>query len=287
MRHHILVILVGVVACCHAVSASAAVPAASAADAALADSIMQVLKSREYAGTGARIAAAAEALTGAGSDPYYQTDSVATLRVNMTGFNPMTFVNTTLALALTAGGNEGGFPAFGERLQNLSCRRGESDGFASILWHAADWIGDNSYRGNIQELTDRYGDGRSKTKSLDYISRNREKFAVLKDEAVYDKVKMTEMGFRTHRIPYLPKQFAGNKAFLEDLRDGDILVLVPYADGSDIYRIGFVKIEDGTPYFIHYDTRSGRVVREHEPLKRYFNLVSKHFIGFRWLRVKE
>ena len=267
--------------------AYAALPYAHREDAEKADSLIKIASADRSASLGDRMAMIAESFVGSGKDDYYYKDTVATLRVNLQEFTPMTFINTVEALARTAGDGNPGIVQFEDNLRKVSCRRGEDAGFASLMWHASDWIGDNLYRGNITELTERYGDQRDRTKSLDYLTRNRDKYAALANAETYDKVRMTEMGFRSHKIPYLPKQFIGKKSFEEDARPGDIIIMVPNEDGQDIFQIGILTLEKGDPYLIHFDVKKGMVVKESEPLKRYFNLVSKYFGGFRWLRIKE
>ena len=234
-----------------------------------------------------RVANAAEMMIGRGADGYYSTDSVGTLRLNVDTFTPETFVNTVLALADASRMTGANWRNFESRLGNLSLRRGENGGFPSIMWYSSDWIVDNTYRGNIRELTESYEGSRSTTKSLDAITRNRDKVAPLSNPDIFDKVRMTEMGYRTHRLPYLPKSSISRKDVDADMQNGDILVLLQKGDGFDTYRMGIVKVDPDGKHFICFDPQKGEVVKESEPLKRYFNLVTKHFSGYRWLRLRE
>lgn len=229
----------------------------------------------------------AEALKGSKGDDYYYTDTVANLRLNPNTFTPLTFVNTVAALAnASAVYAQAGWSDMAKSLQDYSCRRGEDNGFASLMWHASDWIGDNNYRGNIRELTSDYSGCVERTKSLDYMTRHRDRYAVLADSTTYERVRMTEMGFRTHRIPTLKKETINKKEILEDLRDGDIVLLNPGEDGHDIREIGFVIIREDGPHMIHYSEDAGEVVETEDPLPRYFKLKTKIFNGYRILRLK-
>lgn len=265
--------------------AFAALPAKSEADVKEASSLLESL-SQISTSKADRVAAAAEGLIGKGFDSYYNNDSTATLRLNMEEFTPLNFINTTLALAETASGTNPSEQEFENTLVKLSCRKGENSGFPSIMWHSSDWIIDNLYRGNISELTENVDGARSKTKSLDFMSRNPENFAAMKDSLTADKIKMIEFGFRNHRIPILPKSHISKKDVTEDLRNGDIIVMIANQDGEDIYRIGIVKIEADGAHLIYVDPEQGKVVKSPDVLKRYFNLVTKYFSGFRWLRLK-
>ena len=234
---------------------------------------------------GQRIATAAEYLKGRGLDRNIYTDSTATLRINIDEFYPMSFVNSVLALSRISGRKGAGWRAYNDALTDLSCRQGTDNGFPAIMWHVSDWAGDNIYRGNIKELTDNYPGARDMTVSLDYLSRHRDEFAVLENQEIYDSVRMLEMGFRSHKVPYLPRQAASSGEVEKDLRDGDIIALVNDKDGTDYYTIGILVIREDGPHLIHFDSNAGKVTEEAEPLKRYLNKVAKYIKGFRWLRL--
>lgn len=234
---------------------------------------------------GQRIAAAARALIGRGADNSLTTDSAATLSVNVDTFDPMSFVNSCIALAEASETPGGAWRVYADRLRNVACRKGENQGFASLFHHTSDWIGDNIYRGNLVELTDRYEGARSKNWSLDYMTVNRDRFPAMADPELYDRIRMHEMGFRTHKVPYLPKQYVSKKEVIDDLRDGDIIILISDKDRSDYFTFGIVVFEPDGPHLVHFSEEEGRVVLEPEPLKRYFNLMTKHFSGFRLVRV--
>lgn len=237
---------------------------------------------------GDKLVMAAKALEGAGKDDYYSKDSVASLRIYVDSVSPLMFVNNVVALAKTSevpGLTDAA--TFYKEFENISTRRGENKGFPSIMYHSSDWIGDNIARGNITELTENYSGMIARTKSLDEMTRKRKDYAALADSATFETVRMIEMGFRTHRIPTLKKEIIKKKELLADLRNGDILILVPNGDGIDYYDIGFIEIEDDGPHLIHLSPSSKTVVTEKETLPRYFDLMTKYFQGFRLLRLKE
>lgn len=237
---------------------------------------------------GDRMVLAAESLVGSGEDDYYMTDSVAELRINLDTFTPLMFVNSVIALT-KASEKPGAVDAstFAREFENIACRRGENHGFPSIMYHSSDWIGDNVSRGNIAELTENYAGAVAHTKSLDEMTRYRKNYAALADSATFETVRMTEMGFRTHRVPSLKKETIKKKELTDDLQNGDIIILVPNRDGIDIYDMGIVKIEDGLPHFIHLSPQTHQVIKEKEDLARYMSLVTKYFQGYRILRLKD
>lgn len=235
---------------------------------------------------GDKLVLAAKSLEGSGVDDYYSRDSLATLRINLESFTPLMFINNVIALVKTA--ESPGNPdinVFSSQFEDISCRRGENKGFPSIMYHASDWIGDNVARGNVTELTENYAGVVARTKSLDEMTRKREDFAALADSATFETVRMTEMGFRTHRIPSLKKETIKKKEIIEDLENGDIILLVPNRDGIDIYDMGIVsKTEDGV-HLIHLSPNDRKIVEEKEDIARYLGLMTKYFQGYRILRV--
>ena len=240
-------------------------------------------KSREE-----KIIEAANELRGAGFDDYYTSDSIGNLRINVDSFTPLMFINNVAALVKAS--ERPGDPdwrSFASEFENISCRRGEFNGFPSIMYHSSDWIGDNISRGNIKELTENYAGVVVRTKSLDEMTRKRENFAALTDSAVFENARMVEMGFRTHRIPTLKKETVKKKEINEDLRNGDIIILVPNRDGIDLYDIGFIEITNSNPYLIHLSPQTGTIVREKEELSRYMSLMTKYFQGYRIIRLNE
>lgn len=270
------------------VSLGAELPLHCPEDTVKISSVLQMLNEAGDMPIGDKAMIAARQLLGAGQDDYYATDSVASLRINVGSFTPLMFVNNVIALAKASE-----YPGlkdwhtFADEFESIACRRGENKGFPSIMYHSSDWIGDNMARGNITELTEDYSGMIARTKSLDEMTRKRSDFAALADSATFEAVRMTEMGFRTHRIPTLKKETIKKKDLQSDLRNGDIILLVPNRDGIDLYDIGFVELIEGVPHYIHLSPLTKTIVEESEPLERYMQLMTKYFQGYRILRIRD
>lgn len=247
--------------------------------------ILSSLKDKQSAGD--RMVLVAKAFIDSPQDDYYTTDSIGELRINIDSFTPMMFLNSAVALtqASFVPGNID-WRTFATAFENTACRRGEDKGFPSIMFHFSDWISDHLSRGNVVELTEYYSPVIARTKSLDEMTRNRSRYAALSDSATFETVRMTEMGFRSHRVPTLKKETIKRKDLADDLQNGDIIVLVPNHDGTDYYDIGIISIEEGMPYLIHLSPQAHKVVMEKDGLARYMNLVTKHFQGYRIVRLK-
>lgn len=236
---------------------------------------------------GSRIVDAASELIGSPWAPAADNDSIGTLMINLHGFDRMGFINNVLALAKTSLHHLPVERQYEIVLENYSRRKGEDDGFASQLFYCSDWIVENIYRGNIKEMTEYLSGGGFKPKTLDYLTRHADEFPAMKNKDVNDKIRMIEMGYRSHRIPHLKKQSVGNKEVRELMKDGDIVILLSNEPDYDLYDIGFVKMKDEEPYLIHISRENGLVVEDPYPLSRLFKLENQHFYGYRWLRPTE
>lgn len=228
----------------------------------------------------------AEKLIDTPFEPVSQKDTLCLPVIRLDAFDEMTFINTVAALAKTA--TEAGMlrdDDLAENFESMSFRKGKADGFTSKLLYGADWATDNKSRGNISELTEDFST-LFKTKSLEYITRNRELYPVLADSAAFERQKMMEFGFRTHKIPHLKRESTDWKEISQEMKDGDILMLLTPEDNRDIFEIGIVARDDDGFHFIHASPRDGKVVKEAEPLGRYIKRHSKETYGYRWFRIK-
>lgn len=225
-------------------------------------------------------------LVGAPYVPVTLEDSVGDAPIRLDGFDEMSFLNTVAALAKLATSPGHARPKdLGMIIDNLTFRKGEKSGFHMRMNYAADWILDNKSRGNVKELTEDYSE-HFKTKSLDYLTRNREKYAALKDSTTYEKLRMIELGYRTFKIPHMRRESTEWKEVKSMLRDGDIIVLLTNEQDKDIFNIGFIKKREDGYHFIHASEKNGKVMEESEPLGKYIKRNSKYIYGWRWIRLK-
>ncbi len=245
-------------------------------------------KTAEHGGTlGERCVFVAKELSGTPWAPPADNDTQGTIVINLHGFDRIGFINTVLAMAQASMQKLPRVKEYERFYEQYSRRKGQDDGFASQLFYGSEWIVDNVYRGNVKEMTEYVAGGGFKTKTLDYMTRHKDEFPALSDQATYDKVRMNEMGYRSHRIPHLKKQSIGNKPLHELMLDGDIILMLSPEIDKDIYDIGIVEMKDGEPYLIHITHDNGLVTADPYPLSRLFKLEGQHFYGYRWLRPQE
>lgn len=234
---------------------------------------------------GGKTGIVAEAFLGVPYEEVTMNDSAGNVNIRVDAFDNITFLDEVVALArLSTSPGHKRITELEKELENVSCRRGEDNGFSGKLLYFSDWAVDNKSRNNVKELTENYSD-QFRTKSLEKISRNRDSYAALRDSAVYEEQRMVEMGFRTHKVPHLKREQAAHKDVIAEMKDGDIIVLLTADPSTDALEIGFVRERADGFHFIHPSKEKGEVVEEKDTLDRYIKRNAKRTYGWRWLRL--
>lgn len=234
---------------------------------------------------GARAVAIAEALVGEAYEDVTAKDVDCVPELRIDGMDNHTFINNVVAMVrLTGLSSPIRLKDLVESIENVSYRNGRADGFTSKMIYGGDWVVDNRARGNLKELTEDYSEY-FKTKVLDGITANREKYAALSDSATFEKQKFVEMGFRLHKIPHLKRETVGKKDIEEEMRNGDVVMLLSPDANFDVFETGIVVKRDDGFHLIHASKRDGRVVEEKDPLLRYVKRHQKEIYGWRWFRL--
>lgn len=187
------------------------------------------------------------------------------LTVNTDELDCTTFVETALALALTIESHRSSWRDYINNLENIRYRGGRVNGYASRLHYVSDWIVDNSHRGNLVEVTERVGRADSKVKTLDFMSGHRSSYPALADSANFAGIKSVEVGFRSHKYPYIKAINLGTAR----LRDGDVVALTTNTAGLDVTHMGIVKMVDGVPHLMHASSKEKKVVVDKLSLADY------------------
>lgn len=229
----------------------------------------------------------AESFIGTPREEVTMTDSTGHVSVRVDAFDDLSFLNTVVAISrLATSPGHKRVNEFESELENVSYRRGVDKGFPSKMLYISDWVVDNKSRNNVKELTENYSD-QFRSKSLEKITHNRERYAALRDSATFEDQKMVEMGFRTHKVPHLKREQAGYKDVMDDLRDGDIVVLLSPDKETDYLEIGFIRKRADGFHFIHPSSITGKIEEEKETLDRYLRRNAKRTYGWRWLRLPQ
>lgn len=208
------------------------------------------------------------------------------LTVNLDGMDCTTFVETVAALALTVSERRNSWQDFIFNLEQLRYRQGHLDGYASRLHYISDWIVDNTHRGNLREVTDRMPGVKYQVKTLDYMSRHRDAYPALADDVAFDKIKNCEVGYRSHRFPYMRSSALMAKKAPTWIKEGDVIAFTTKTDGLDITHVGIITIKNGELHLLHASSKNGKVLVDPMPLAEYLR-KNNNITGARFIRIGE
>lgn len=208
------------------------------------------------------------------------------LSINIDELDCTTFVETVIAMAYTVGEGRTSWRDFVSNLEKIRYRDGNLDGYSSRLHYISDWIVNNSYRGNLQEVTSDFNCESYTIKTLDFMTTHRDSYKALSDENEYTKLKNHEIGYRRHRYPYIKTSTLKNKEIQNLLKDGDIIALTTKTPGLDVSHMGLIAIVEGVPHLMHASMKAMKVIIDPLPLHKYLN-NSKSLTGIRIIRIKQ
>lgn len=116
------------------------------------------------------------------------------------------------------------------------------------------------------------------------MTKHRESYPSLKNDEIYDKIKNTEIGYRSHRIPMIKKTNLQFKNVKEALRNGDIIAITTKIEGLDVTHMGIVFFKGNNPYLLHASSTGGKVMVDSSDLAEMLR-HSKNASGIRVIRV--
>lgn len=213
----------------------------------------------------------------------------APMTVNIHTFNPLSFISTCVALAQAYETSSApGWRDFAEMYEKVMYKGGHAGDFVSRFMYPSDWIADNIFRSNVEDATQRM-DGlniRRKERSIDYISHHPAAFKAFESQDLLDKMKMLEMGFRNHQIPYVSTGDLTNpKRFKPLAADGDIVFLLATDFDLDSREMGILRLRDENMIFIQVSPTGDKVVAEELPFENYVKRNVKRIQGARIIRI--
>lgn len=211
---------------------------------------------------------------------------VEMLTVNIDEVDCTTFIETVIALAYTVGEGRSSWRDFIHNLEKIRYRNGRLDGYSSRLHYISDWIIDNNHRGNIKEVSNTFPLHSYQIKSLDFMSRNRDKYSALTDSSEFERIKNVEIGYRNHRFPYIKKDKLRKKEVQIAFKKGDIVALTTSINGLDVSHLGIITLINNIPHLLHASSSKGEVTIESKPL--YETLMKSRLnTGVRVIRLNQ
>ena len=209
------------------------------------------------------------------------------LTINIDELDCTTFVETLYALVKTTINGRYSWRDYAHHIEDLRYRHGDMGDYSTRLHYMSDWIIDNSSRGNIEDVTGEISCVRYKVKTIDYMSTHRDSYPSLKDDAIFEKVKNVEVGYRNHRFPYIKKESLNSDAVKKVVKRGDFVGLVTRMEGLDLSHLGIVeKDERGNLVLLDASSIGKKVMLEPVDMKTML-MKRKSNEGVRFFRIKQ
>jgi len=214
--------------------------------------------------------------------------AVEILTVNLDSLDCTTFVETAMALSGTIGERRSSWRDFIYNLRRIRYRNGEVDGYPSRLHYIADWVVDNQHRGNFRDATREFPRYNEMTRSIDFMSSNRDKYPALADDENYRRIRRIEEGYRQHRFPYIKTIDLQNKAIKAAFHNGDVVALISNLKNLDVTHMGIIVKEspDAELYLLHASSSDGKVEISQRPLDDFLK-KNRQWLGVRVFRLYE
>lgn len=240
---------------------------------------------------GSRVAFFADKLVGSPSSLRKEVLEAESLEftVNAHEFTPLSLISTCIALAQAYEASSApNWRDFADKYENVMFKKGQATDFVSRFLYPSDWITDNIFRGNVTDVT-MHLDGlnpKRKEKSIDYISHHRDAFKAFADSTNFERIKMLEMGFRNHQIPYISNGDLMNAArFKPQAKDGDIFFLLTPDYNLDSREMGILSKKGDKLLIIQLSPSKDTVTLEELPFENYIKRNVKRIHGARIIRI--
>lgn len=205
------------------------------------------------------------------------------LIINTRQMDCTTFVETTVALALTAHTN-GHFPDFCNNLQRIRYRNAQCS-YTERLHYISQWIDDNEQKGIVLEIATASHTATQKL-SLNFMSTHPQSYRQLKENpSAAAAIAAYETPYRNIEVKYIPKHLLNGTREQLGIEDGDILAIVTAIEGLDVTHVGFAEWIEGTLHLIHASSGKGEVIADPLSLYQYMK-NKKNNLGIRVIRIQ-
>ncbi|MEZ0607510.1 N-acetylmuramoyl-L-alanine amidase-like domain-containing protein [Fibrella sp. WM1] len=216
-------------------------------------------------------------------------NSTEQLVVNVQQFDCATFIETTLALALSEQELPEHYSAtqlettFKKYLTKLRYRHGRIDGYVSRLHYLSDWLRDNERKGIVQEVTRDIG-GIQVQKDINYMTESLQHYPALSDPTTYKQMVSIQSDLSQQPFYLIPRKSI--KAAESKIKEGDILMFTAARPGLDMRHVGYATWRNGKLYLLHASSDNHRVTISRQPIADYL-ASNRNLSGLRVARVRD
>lgn len=178
-----------------------------------------------------------------------------TLICRLDGFDCVTFVETTLALARGVTKEDYSYDTFTRNVEDLRYRNGNLDGYCSRLHYFSDWIHDNELRGSLTNITRQLGGNRYE-KRIDFMSTHRTSYPrFATNDSLYQCILEAEKQLQEMYLYYIPQE--NIRSIYDELQAGDIVATATSIKGLDVTHTGLVYDGGSGKGLLHASTSGG------------------------------
>jgi hypothetical protein len=218
---------------------------------------------------GAYLARTALFQRGAGYESVQAPAVPEELRVELSRFECVTFIESSLAVARCGFRGESTPACFERELVASRYRGGALSDYASRLHYFDDWIDDNETRKRIQNLTPALGGEPLPRRYFHITSRVLPRADVSPDELAILTREVAATESRLSRTPHLVLSRERVPRVLDRLQDGDLVAFVRERSGLLVHHAGFVYRVRGKPRLLHASSYHQRVVLTPDDVASY------------------
>lgn len=209
------------------------------------------------------------------------------LTVDLDRLDCTTFVETAMALAMTAAERRSSWRDYVYNLRRIRYRNGRTDGYSSRLHYICDWAADNKHRGNFTDVTADFPKHSYVVRTIDFMTSHRNLYPALADSAQYARMRSIEGGYRNHRFNYIKTADLRGKDTRAAFRTGDVVGLVSKMKDLDVTHMGVVvRQPDGQLHLLHASSAGGKVEISTLPLADFMK-KNPNSLGLRVFRMTE
>lgn len=191
------------------------------------------------------------------------------LVINLRQLDCWTYIESSLAIALTARDSARTMENFASHLQQLRYRDGIIDGYGSRIHYFSDWLLNAASLGYVQDMTAELG-GVPLKKKVSFMTDSPRLYPKLKDPVERQKVENAQDRINAHDWYFIPKnKVAGIE---HKIKTGDIIILTSSRSNLDVEHQGFaVRGADGHIHLMHASSTPKKVILSTRTLVTYIH----------------
>jgi len=188
------------------------------------------------------------------------------LIVNLRELDCWTFVENSLAIALSYNGNYG---LYQTHLRQLRYWNGKVEGYGSRIHYLTGWLLQAEECGILQDITVSLG-GIPYKKKVGYITARPSQYPKTSDKKVLLDLQSAEKRINEHNWYYIPIKHIAKMEHL--IQEGDIIGLTSVKPDLDVTHQGIAVRLKNHIYLLHASSIAGKVIISKEPLIQYVSI---------------